>query len=69
MHSKVRFLVHVAQARWTELNVKRLQDAEECWVQMTNALKEVPGLPGPSSDQSTAKKFVDQYMTGEMRRE
>ncbi|KAI0920598.1 hypothetical protein AcV5_010293 [Taiwanofungus camphoratus] len=45
------------------------QDAEECWVQMTNALKEVPGLPGPSSDQSTAKKFVDQYMTGEMRRE
>lgn len=41
-------------------------DAEECWVQVTNALKDVPGLPGPSSE-TPAKKFVEQYMMGEMR--
>ncbi|RDX47629.1 cysteine proteinase [Lentinus brumalis] len=38
------------------------QDAEECWVQLTNALKDVPG---PSSGSA---KFVDQYMTGVLRR-
>ncbi|RPD63335.1 cysteine proteinase [Lentinus tigrinus ALCF2SS1-6] len=43
------------------------QDAEECWVQMTNALKEVQGLPGPSSGSANAK-FVEQFMTGELRR-
>ncbi|PCH43146.1 cysteine proteinase [Wolfiporia cocos MD-104 SS10] len=43
------------------------QDAEECWSQLTNALKEVPGLPGPSG--AASKKFIDQYMAGEMRRE
>ncbi|CCM05924.1 uncharacterized protein FIBRA_08162 [Fibroporia radiculosa] len=44
------------------------QDAEECWVQLTNALREVPGLPGPSNT-SISKNFVDQYMTCETRRE
>ena len=43
-------------------------DAEECWTQITNALKEVPGLPGTSGE-NTSKKFVEQYMMGEMRRE
>ncbi|CDO68739.1 hypothetical protein BN946_scf184989.g5 [Trametes cinnabarina] len=43
------------------------QDAEECWVQLTNSLKEVPGLPGPSGFNS-AQRFVDQFMTGELRR-
>ncbi|KAH9886741.1 hypothetical protein C8Q73DRAFT_715186 [Cubamyces lactineus] len=43
------------------------QDAEECWVQLTQSLKEVPGLAGPSGSSASAK-FVDQYMTGEMRR-
>ncbi|KAI0369345.1 cysteine proteinase [Pilatotrama ljubarskyi] len=43
------------------------QDAEECWVQLTNSLKEVPGLPGPSGSNASSK-FVDQYMTGELRR-
>ncbi|KAI0791020.1 cysteine proteinase [Abortiporus biennis] len=43
------------------------QDAEECWIQLVNSLKEVPGLPGPSGS-SSGKKFVEQYMTGEMRR-
>ncbi|KAI8996329.1 cysteine proteinase [Trametes punicea] len=43
------------------------QDAEECWVQLTHSLKEVPGLPGPSAS-SASSKFVDQYMTGELRR-
>lgn len=37
---------------------------------MLNALKDVPGLPGPSgSSVGTPKKFVEQYMMGEMRRE
>ncbi|KAI0697801.1 cysteine proteinase [Cytidiella melzeri] len=46
------------------------QDAEECWVQMTNALRDVPGLPGQSSGSSSSSKtFVDQYMTAQMRRE
>ena len=54
-------------------------DAEECWVQMLTALKDVPGLPGPSAatesggsdapQSGAAKKFVEQFMTGEMRRE
>ena len=35
-------------------------------MQLTNALKEVPGLPGPSSE-ATNSKFVEQYMTGELR--
>ncbi|KDQ55955.1 hypothetical protein JAAARDRAFT_36745 [Jaapia argillacea MUCL 33604] len=42
------------------------QDAEECWTAVTNALKEVPGVSptgGPA-----AKKFVEQYMMGEMQR-
>ena len=44
-------------------------DAEECWVQLTNALRDV-SIPGPSTEGSTLpRKFVDQYMTGEMRRE
>ena len=43
-------------------------DAEECWVQLTNSLKDVPGLPGPSSESSATGKFVEQYMTGELRR-
>ncbi|EJF59278.1 cysteine proteinase [Dichomitus squalens LYAD-421 SS1] len=43
------------------------QDAEECWVQLTNSLKDVQGLPGPSSESATGK-FVEQYMTGELRR-
>ncbi|THH14376.1 hypothetical protein EW146_g5944 [Bondarzewia mesenterica] len=44
------------------------QDAEECWSQITNALKSVPGLPGPSGSAPT-QSFVEQYMTGIMRRE
>ncbi|KAH9851300.1 cysteine proteinase [Lenzites betulinus] len=42
------------------------QDAEECWVQLTNSLKEVPGLPGPSGP-GASSKFVEQYLTGELR--
>ncbi|KAI6022948.1 hypothetical protein PISMIDRAFT_97204 [Pisolithus microcarpus 441] len=43
-------------------------DAEECWTQITNALKEVPGIDDSGCSVS-GKKFVDQFMTGEMRRE
>ncbi|GBE86944.1 Ubiquitin carboxyl-terminal hydrolase 6 [Sparassis crispa] len=43
------------------------QDAEECWTQLTQSLRDVPGITGPSS--SAAAKFVDQFMTVEMVRE
>ncbi|EKM52645.1 uncharacterized protein PHACADRAFT_261216 [Phanerochaete carnosa HHB-10118-sp] len=39
------------------------QDAEECWTQLTHALKDVPGLPD-----SANRKFVEQFMTGEITR-
>ncbi|PIL26025.1 hypothetical protein GSI_11779 [Ganoderma sinense ZZ0214-1] len=42
------------------------QDAEECWVQLTNSLKDVQGLP-PSGSSAATGKFVEQYMTGEIR--
>lgn len=38
-------------------------DAEECWTQLTHALKDVPGLPD-----SANRKFVEQFMTGEITR-
>ncbi|KAG9310870.1 hypothetical protein JVU11DRAFT_8725 [Chiua virens] len=44
------------------------QDAEECWIQMTNALKEVPGID-VSGASVAGKKFVDQFLMGEIRRE
>ncbi|KIK95193.1 hypothetical protein PAXRUDRAFT_779329 [Paxillus rubicundulus Ve08.2h10] len=43
-------------------------DAEECWSQMTNALKEVPAIDASGSS-IAGKKFVDQFLAGEMRRE
>lgn len=43
-------------------------DAEECWTQMTNALKDVPGID-PSGASVASKRFVDQFLAGEMRRE
>lgn len=43
-------------------------DAEECWTQIVNQLKGVPGITPPDASTS-GKKFVDQFMMGEMRRE
>lgn len=63
-----RVICHVLTKHWTI-------DAEECWVQITNALNALPGLPDAEeeTDMPTAiqsrKKFVEQYMMGEMRRE
>ncbi|RDB23339.1 Ubiquitin carboxyl-terminal hydrolase 6 [Hypsizygus marmoreus] len=51
------------------------QDAEECFGQIINTLRNVPGLPSGSSTvagaeaTATTKKFVEQYLMGEMRRE
>ncbi|KAG6866310.1 hypothetical protein C0991_005777 [Blastosporella zonata] len=52
------------------------QDAEECFGQIINTLRNVPGLnvDGTSSGSSAVattetKKFVEQYLMGEMRRE
>ncbi|TCD68576.1 deubiquitinating enzyme [Steccherinum ochraceum] len=44
------------------------QDAEECWVQLLGSLRDVPGLPGPSGS-GASKRFIEQYLTGEVRRE
>ena len=41
-------------------------DAEECWVKIADALKDVPLEAG---SQTSSKKFVDAYMMGQMRRE
>ncbi|KAN0118237.1 hypothetical protein V8E52_005498 [Russula decolorans] len=43
------------------------QDAEECWTQLTNHLRDVPGvsIPGNSNSRSA---FIDQYMTGTLVR-
>ncbi|KAG5653925.1 hypothetical protein H0H81_009282 [Sphagnurus paluster] len=50
------------------------QDAEECFGQIINTLRNVPGLSSSSSSPSelaasNPKKFVEQYLMGEMRRE
>ncbi|EIW76622.1 cysteine proteinase [Coniophora puteana RWD-64-598 SS2] len=44
------------------------QDAEECWTQIANNLKIVPGLE-PDGASASGKKFIDQFMMGEVRRE
>ncbi|KAF9468278.1 hypothetical protein BDZ94DRAFT_1183855 [Collybia nuda] len=45
------------------------QDAEECFGQIVNSLRNVPGLPSPNGTSTETKKFVDQYLMGVMRRE
>ncbi|KAI0321324.1 cysteine proteinase [Amylostereum chailletii] len=45
------------------------QDAEECWSQILQAVKDIPGSPGPSGVVDSNRKFVDQYMTGRIVRE
>ena len=37
-------------------------------MQLLGSLRELPGLPGPSGSDPSGK-FVEQYLTGEMRRE
>lgn len=55
-------------------------DAEECFGQIIHTLRNVPGLPNsPTSSSSPTvesaagatetKKFVEQYLMGQMRRE
>ena len=50
-------------------------DAEECFGQMIHTLRNVPGIPGPSSaavesaGAAQTKKFLEQYLMGQMRRE
>jgi hypothetical protein len=51
-------------------------DAEECYACILNTLRNVPGLDASGSSSGTGaeaqiggKKFVDQYLMGEMRRE
>ncbi|CAA7262071.1 unnamed protein product [Cyclocybe aegerita] len=52
------------------------QDAEECYNAIVNSLRNVPGLDAEGKSLSTGpeavtgtKKFVEQYLMGEMRRE
>lgn len=51
-------------------------DAEECYACILNTLRNVPGLDASGSSIGTGaeaqiggKKFVDQFLMGEMRRE
>ena len=51
-------------------------DAEECYACILNTLRNVPGLDASGSSLGTGaeaqiggKKFVDQFLMGEMRRE
>ncbi|KAN0141942.1 hypothetical protein V8E53_000404 [Lactarius tabidus] len=43
------------------------QDAEECWTQVTNRLRDVPGA-STFGTSSARTKFIDQYMSGTMVR-
>ena len=43
------------------------QDAEECYIQILNALKALPTTE--PTEGSQRQKFIEQYMMGEMRRE
>jgi ubiquitin carboxyl-terminal hydrolase 14 len=43
------------------------QDAEECWTQVTNRLRDVPGASTLGTS-GTRTKFIDQYMTGTLVR-
>lgn len=45
------------------------QDAEECWTQLANGLKEVPGIDATGNTVTGGRRFVDQFMMAEMRRE
>ncbi|KAI0063328.1 cysteine proteinase [Artomyces pyxidatus] len=46
------------------------QDAEECWTQMTNRLKDLPGYSAPQGSSAPPHKlFVDQFMAGTIVRE
>ena len=42
-------------------------DAEECWTQIINSLSVLPGVVVPGAP--SQKKFVEQFMTGEMTTE
>jgi hypothetical protein len=42
-------------------------DAEECWMQIIDSLKDVPMSPEGGS--AARMKFVRQYMTAEIRKE
>ncbi|KAF8637118.1 hypothetical protein AX17_003022 [Amanita inopinata Kibby_2008] len=45
------------------------QDAEECYSQIINSLRQIPGLPSENASSGVrTKTFVDQYLMGEMQR-
>ena len=52
----------------TNLNLTCCLDAAECWSEISNALKALPGGPSPSNAASD-KRFVEQYMMCELRQE
>ncbi|KAI9511232.1 hypothetical protein F5148DRAFT_975515 [Russula earlei] len=43
------------------------QDAEECWTQLTNRLRDVPGVSA-SGTSTSRTAFIDQYLTGTLVR-
>ncbi|KAF8654777.1 hypothetical protein AX16_003432 [Volvariella volvacea WC 439] len=44
------------------------QDAEECYTQVINTLRNVPGIGPNGAGNTEGKKFVDQYLMGEVQR-
>jgi len=63
------------QPRFAEANRGPLggyaqQDAEECFSQIISSLSDIPGLGvTTASDAGSGKKFIEQFLMGEMRRE
>jgi ubiquitin carboxyl-terminal hydrolase 14 len=46
-----------------------IEDAEECYNQIINSLRPVPGIPSDSAGSGNrVKAFVEQYLMGEIQR-
>ena len=54
---------------YVSFHAKTGADAEECYNQIINSLRQVPGIPSASpSAGDTTKSFVEQYLMGEIQR-
>jgi hypothetical protein len=70
--SRTRVLVPLSKVcSWRPIQLLssefRTLDAEECWTQIVNSLSALPGVVVPGAPNQ--KKFVEQFMAGEMTTE